>query len=38
MAGGGRREMVAWDAASGALVLNAATVPRVVTLPHGKGE
>lgn len=35
--GGGRRQMVHVDTASGTVVLNAATVPRVVPLPHSNG-
>lgn len=38
VAGGGWRQMVCVDPDSGTLCLNAATVPRVVQLPHSNGE
>lgn len=37
-AGGGWRQMVCIDPGTGTLCLNAATVPRVVPLPHSNGE
>jgi hypothetical protein len=38
LAGGARRQMVHIDACTGTVHLNAATVPRVVNLPHSNGE
>lgn len=38
LVGGARRQMVHIDPCRGTVHLNAATVPRVVTLPHSNGE